>query len=58
MKEAAIERPEAIGKYTKDLPLKIESEYQAYLEDHPEVTAKEAAKSITPEDVLKMVNAE
>ena len=32
--------------------------YQAYLEDHPEVTAKEAAKSITPEDVLKMVNAE
>lgn len=33
VKEAAIERPEAIGKYTKDLPLKIESEYQAYLED-------------------------
>ena len=33
VKEAAIERPEAIGKYTKDLPLKIESEYRAYLED-------------------------
>ena len=33
VKEAAIERPETIGKYTKDLPLKIESEYRAYLED-------------------------
>lgn len=31
--EAAVERPETIGEYTKDLPLKIESEYRAYLED-------------------------
>lgn len=30
-KEAAIERPETIGKYTKDLPLKIESEFREYL---------------------------
>ena len=30
--EAAIERPETIGEYTKDLPLKIEAEYRAFLE--------------------------
>lgn len=30
-KEAAIERPEAIGLYTKDLPLKIEAEFREYL---------------------------
>ena len=33
VKEAVIERPEAIGEYTKDLPLKIEAEYRAFLED-------------------------
>lgn len=31
--EAAIERPETIGKYTKDLPLKIEAEYRAFLQE-------------------------
>lgn len=31
VKEAAIERPETIGEYTKDLPLKIEAEYKAFL---------------------------
>lgn len=31
--EAAIERPEEIGTYTKDMPLKIEAEYRAYLEE-------------------------
>ena len=30
--EAAIEMPETIGKYTKDLPLKIEAEYREFLE--------------------------
>lgn len=30
-KEAAIERPETIGLYTKDLPLKIEAEFREYL---------------------------
>lgn len=30
--EAAIEMPETIGEYTKDLPLKIEAEYRAFLE--------------------------
>lgn len=32
-KEAAIERPNTIGEYTKDLPSKIEREYFAFLED-------------------------
>ncbi len=30
--EAAIVRPETIGEYTKDLPLKIEGEYRIFLE--------------------------
>lgn len=30
--EAASSRPETIGEYTKDLPLKIEAEYRAFLE--------------------------
>ena len=32
VKEAAIERPETIGGYTKELPLKIEADYKAFLE--------------------------
>ena len=32
--------------------------YQKYLEEHPEAAAKEVSKSITPEDVLKMVGAD
>lgn len=31
--EAAIERPETIGKYTKDLPMKIEAEFRTFLEE-------------------------
>lgn len=33
VKEAAIEKAETIGEYTKDLPLKIEAEYKAFLEE-------------------------
>ena len=33
VKEAAIERPETIGEYTRDLPLKIEAEYKEFLEE-------------------------
>ncbi len=43
VKEAAIERPENIGDYTIDLPLKIEVEYRAYLE--------ELWKEYAPEDM-------
>lgn len=31
--EAAIEMPETIGEYTKDLPLKIEAEFRTFLEE-------------------------
>ena len=31
--EAAIERPETIGEYTKDLHLKIETEFRTFLEE-------------------------
>jgi hypothetical protein len=33
VKEAAVERPETIGEYTKDMPLKIEAEYREFLEE-------------------------
>lgn len=33
VQEAAIEQPETIGDYTKDLPLKIEEEYFLYLKE-------------------------
>lgn len=32
VREAAIECPETIGTYTKDLPLRIEAEYKVFLE--------------------------
>ena len=31
--EAAIEKPEEIGKYTRDIPLRIEAEYRVFLEE-------------------------
>ena len=43
VKEAAIEKPETIGEYTKDLPLKIEAEYRVFLED--------LWKEVAPEDL-------
>jgi len=43
-KEAAVERPETIGEYTKDLPIKIETEYRAYLEGLWQEYAPEALK--------------
>ena len=33
VEEASKERPEEIGEYTKDLPLKIEAEYRTFLEE-------------------------
>ena len=33
VREAAIERPETIGEYTKELPLKIEAEFRTFLEE-------------------------
>ena len=43
VKEAALERPETIGAYTKELPLKIEEEYRVFLE--------ELWKDVAPEEL-------
>lgn len=42
--EAAIERPETIGEYTKELPLEIEAEYKRFLEELWEEEAPEELK--------------
>lgn len=44
VKEAAIERPETIGDYSLDLPLKIEAEYKSFLEDLWKDVAPEGLK--------------
>ena len=44
VKQAAKERPETIGEYTKDLPLKIETEFKVYLEHLWEKHAPEEYK--------------
>lgn len=43
VKEAAVESPEEIGCYTKDLPLKIEAEFRSFLE--------ELWKNVAPEEL-------
>lgn len=62
-KEAAIERPETIGKYTKDLPLKIEAEYREYLielwrqfSDVPLVLEEQKLRWLMTEDDREMVD--
>lgn len=58
VKEAALERPETIGEYTKDLPLKIEDEYRAYLEDLWKEYAPETLKAtplVFEEQKLRML---
>lgn len=44
VKEASEVRPETIGEYTKDLPMKIEAEYRVFLEDLWKEHAPEALK--------------
>lgn len=44
VKEAAVERPKTIGEYTKDLPLRIEAEYRAFLEEFWKESAPEELK--------------
>lgn len=43
VQEAAVERPETIGVYTKELPLKVEAEFRAFLE--------ELWKEVAPEEL-------
>lgn len=56
-KEAAIERPETIGEYSKDLPLKIEAEFREYLaelwkdySDEPLVLEEQNLRKLMTED--------
>lgn len=42
--EAAVERPETIGEYTKDLPLKVEAEFREFLEELWKEAAPEELK--------------
>ena len=61
VKEAALERPETIGEYTKDLPLKIEDEYRTYLEGLWKEYAPEALKNtplVFEEQKLRMLMTE
>lgn len=44
IREAAVERPETIGEYTKDLPLKIEAEFRDFLEGLWQEVAPEGFK--------------
>jgi len=69
VKEAAIEQPETIGEYTKDLPIKIEAEYRAYLEglwqeyapeelkDSPLVLEEKKLRKLMTDDNREAVNA-
>ena len=45
VEEAANERPETIDDYTEDLPLRIEAEYRAYLEELWQQVAPEPLRS-------------
>lgn len=63
-KEAAINRPETIGEYTKDLPLKIEDEYRQYLielwkkySDSPLVLEEQKLRWLITEDDREAVDA-
>ena len=64
VEESAIDRPETIGEYTKDLPLKIEEEYRDYLvelwkqySDKPLVLEEQKLRWLMTEDDREAVNA-
>lgn len=57
IREASIERPETIGEYTVDLPLKIEAEFRVFLEnlwrqysDEPLVLEEQKLRRLLTED--------
>lgn len=63
-KEAAIDRPETIGKYTKELPLKIEDEFRQYLvelwkqySDKPLVLEEQKLRWLMTEDNREAIDA-
>lgn len=63
-KEAAIDRLETIGEYTKDLPLKIEAEFRDYLvalwkeySDKPLVLEEQKLRWLMTEDDREAIDA-
>ena len=63
-KEAAIDHPETIGMYTKDLPLKIEGEFRQYLvdlwkqySDKPLVLEEQKLRWLMTEDDREAIDA-
>lgn len=63
-KDAAIGRPETIGDYTKDLPLKVEKEYRQYLtelwtqySDKPLVLEEQKLRWLMTEDDREAIDA-
>lgn len=63
-KEAAIDCPETIGEYTKDLPLKIEAEYRDYLvelwrqySDKPLVLEEQKLRRLMTKDDREAIDA-
>lgn len=61
-RQAAIERPETIGEFTKELPLKIEGEYREFLvelwknhSDDPLVLEERKLRSLLTENLHKKV---
>ena len=69
VKEAAVERPDTIGDYSIDLPLKIETEYKTFLEElwkevapeelkgTPLVLEEQKLRDLSTERLLEEVNA-
>ena len=68
VQEAAHERPETIGEYSKDLPLKIEAEYKEFLEelwkdnapqelkDRPLVLEEQKLRKLMTDDDRELIN--
>ncbi len=63
-REAAIDRSETIGEYTKDLPLKIEAEYRDYLvelwklySDKPLVLEEQKLRWLMTEDDREAIDS-
>lgn len=57
--EAAIELPETIGDYTKDLPLKIATEYRSFLEElwkeYAPIELKETSLVLEEQELRKLM---
>lgn len=64
VEEAAFERPETIGIYDKDLPLKIEAEYRDFLSDiwkdyskEPLILEEQKLRSLLTDNISEKIEA-